>query len=189
MTELEIGEALLELQELFNIHPQARIDFRTEAGELHSRRILHAFRKSGITADISSLSSLYERIEKTPKSGSQMVDAIIEQIHEAARGELVEPATPAPEVWRGDTRYESPLSEAELARIAPQLARMGIDPRAPVDVQRSQFRKWVLGHKERLGRELAKGAKPEPARRPPSREQAEAALRAVRHQAPAGFNA
>lgn len=87
-------EALSELQQLFNIHPDGRINFDTEAGNLHAKRVLHACRKFGIPADTSAISSLYERIEKTPSTGAKMVDALIVEIQAASEGEPVQSAKP-----------------------------------------------------------------------------------------------
>lgn len=92
MTPTDMTEALSELQELFNIHPDGRIDFDTEAGNLHAKRVLHALRKFGIPAETEVLSSLYERIEKTPTTGSKMVDALIVEIQAASEGEPVQTA-------------------------------------------------------------------------------------------------
>lgn len=94
MTVTDMTEALSELQELFNIHPDGRINFDTEAGNLHAKRVLHAFRKFGIPADSSTLSSLYERIEKTPSTGAKMVDALIVEIQAASEGEPIQIAKP-----------------------------------------------------------------------------------------------
>jgi hypothetical protein len=92
MTPADMAEALGGLQELFNIHPDGRINFDTEAGNLHAKRVLHACRKFGIIPDESSLGNLYERIEKTPSTGAKMVDALIVEIQAASEGEPVQTA-------------------------------------------------------------------------------------------------
>ncbi|MBI1324397.1 hypothetical protein GC170_14595 [bacterium] len=90
MTPTDMADALSELQDLFNIYDSARIDFNTEAGVLHAKRVLHACRKFGVPAEVDALSSLYERIEKTPTTGSKMVDALIVEIQAASEGEPVQ---------------------------------------------------------------------------------------------------
>ncbi len=94
MTITDMTDVLSELQELFNIYEPARIDFDTEAGCLHAKRVFHALRKFNITADVKVIGQLYERIEKTPSTGAKMVDALIVEIQAASEGEPVQTAKP-----------------------------------------------------------------------------------------------
>lgn len=179
MTREDMAEILAVLQDHFSIRNDCRIDFASEAGDLHSGRVLNALKKTGLEASIQTMSLLAEHIERTPPTGSKLVDILIEKIYESSEGVPVDPP-PAPRGDAAPPREPEPVSRAELAKAAPQLIRMGIDPEAPIDIQRSQFRAWVLGMKAKLARDMSKGAKSERAKAAPSREQAEKALEAVR---------
>lgn len=179
MNREDMAEMLAVLQDHFSIRNDYRIDFGSEAGDLHSGRVLNALKKTGLEASIQTMSLLAEHIDKTPPTGSKLVDALIELIYESSTGISADP----PPTPRGDAapeRRPEPVTRSELAKAAPQLIRMGIDPEAPIEIQRSQFRQWVLGMKAKLARDMTKGAKPERAKKPPAREQAEQALAAVR---------
>lgn len=99
MNRREMGEILAVLQEHFAIHPNSCIDFATEAGEMHSGRVIHALKKHRLEVSLETLSLLCERIEKTPPTGAKLVDALIVEIQAAAEGEAV-PA-PAPTSFAG----------------------------------------------------------------------------------------
>lgn len=227
MTKREMGEILAALQDYFAIREDLRIDFETEAGNLHSGRVIFALKKHGLEASIETLSLLCERIDKTPATGAKLVDALIVEIQAAAQGET-EPAAqptsfagcglchdgvsvlPFPDgnravycdcgrghfLWtangsknlsfanRPDLKARATaIQRQEIARSGSTLIRMGIDPEASGEVQQKQFRAWIVGMKVRLGRELAQGSKPEPPRKPPSREHAEKAIATVRKPA------
>jgi hypothetical protein len=94
-----MGEILAVLQDHFSIRADLQIDFATEAGDLHSGRVIFALKKHGLEASIGTLSLLCERIDKTPATGAKLVDALIVEIQAAAEGETV-PA-PAPTSFAG----------------------------------------------------------------------------------------
>lgn len=82
-----MGEILGELQSMFEIRPELRIDFASQGGQLHSGRVLAALRKYQIDASIETISALFEHVEKTPPTGAKMVDALIAQIIAASEGQ------------------------------------------------------------------------------------------------------
>lgn len=67
------------------------------------------------------------------------------------------------EPWRGDRGTFHATSE-DLERAKPILNRMGIDPNAPLDVQRKQFRKWIVNLK--YGAEGPPADRNQPKRKP-----------------------
>lgn len=180
MNRREMGEILAVFQAQFAIHPDSCIDFATEAGDLHSARVLNAIEKTGLEASKKTMKLLAENIEKTPPTGSKLVDAFIEKIHKASEGVVADPPLPPRGVPAPAYACDRTISKSELDAITTQLERMGVDPHAPIEIQRKQFREWVLGMNVKLGREMAQGAKPPPPRPAPSREQAEKALADVR---------
>ena len=224
MTKREMGEIMAVLQDHFSIREDLRIDFATEAGDLHSGRVIYALKTHGLEASLETLSLLCERIDKTPATGAKLVDAVIVEIQAAAQGEIEPAQTPTSfagcglchdgvfslpfpdgnravycDCGRGHFLWSANGSKAmsfsnrpdlkarataiqrqEIARSGSTLIRMGIDPEAPDELRQKQFRRWVVGMKERLAGELTRGSKPKPPAKQPSREMAEKALAAVR---------
>jgi hypothetical protein len=89
-----MGELLGELQILFDIREDLRIDFMSEAGQFHSARVMNAMKKHGMTPELETISALFEQFEKTPATGARMVDALIVEIIGAAEGEVQSAAAP-----------------------------------------------------------------------------------------------
>lgn len=95
MTKIEMGEILAGMQELFDIHPDRRMDFSSDSGRLHSGRVLKALDRAGLHGSLETISELAERIDKTPPTAAKLVDSLIAEIAAAAEGDAIpRPAAP-----------------------------------------------------------------------------------------------
>lgn len=101
MTPEDVVEILSAAQELFNIYEPARIDFNTDGGILHAKRVLNSLQKYNLIVEPETLYRLYERVEKTPTTGAKMVDALIVEIIAAAEGETASIPSVRPENFAG----------------------------------------------------------------------------------------